>query len=1005
MSKKNKKEIFIKEKIIFRKILIILYYCIISYIFFSSLLIECKKRKTESEILPKIHLKVQGSGDIKIFSDDFTTFPQTISFGESFFDSPTTNTFHFSSTEDNITDVTLIWDEPLTSTSKMFKGCGQIIEINFTEFDATQISSMDEMFMNCASLKYLYLYNFKIIKHKVNVKDIFKDCPSLEIIFIKQPNLISAIKEIILAIPSEKLSICLSEYIQDDWITEASFRFNKEGICFNDLEYYLDNDGNEQSIMLFVEERDDPDDSEDEGQQQGSGRDESQQDSDEDEVVKEDGVFKCHMKQNLESSKLCKVCGSNIFENVINSESKIVCYEKRQGYYFVQDELKYEPCYTSCETCDKGGNDTYHNCLKCKSEFIYEYNISENKNCYTTSQEEEDSTPEIKEGIIKETINEFISNLNLTAIDEGKDEEVIKDNLKYVFTSTSNQKNNYDKNNISMDLGQCETDIKNAYNISLNDSLYILQLIKEEKGMKIPKVEYEIYYPLNNDTNNLTKLNLTACEGSKIEISIAVEINDTIDKYNPKSKYYNDICSKATSESNTDITLQDRKQEFVDKNMSLCEENCELIGYNSTNKKAKCSCDVKMELPENYEIKFNKKDFLKSFIDIKNIINISVMKCYEVILNIKDLTKNYGCIIISSIFLLYFVTLHIFGLYSFNKLKKQMKNIYVTLKSSKPPKNNDNIYNPGNKVDNHKIIKKESKKERKKNKRTKKESKESNGKKNKLKENNTDVNSQNARDKSTQRMRTIGFSEIAQENKNKKEKDKTLKLKDFELNSLEYEDALILDKRNFFQYYFSLLKNNHPITFSFVPYNDYNSQIIKSFLFFYSFALDFTINTLFFNDDTMHKIYEDKGKFNFLYQIPQILYSTFISKIIDMVIRPLALSQENISDLKQEYNKKNLDIKYKRLIRAIKIKFALFFVVSFFIFIFFWYYITCFCGVYVNTQMHLIKDSLLSFVTGMLYPLGMYLVPGIFRIAALRAEKGNRKCLYKFSSFVESYLC
>ena len=48
--------------------------------------------------------------------------------------------------------------------------------------------------------------------------------------------------------------------------------------------------------------------------------------------------------------------------------------------------------------------------------------------------------------------------------------------------------------------------------------------------------------------------------------------------------------------------------------------------------------------------------------------------------------------------------------------------------------------------------------------------------------------------------------------------------KDFEINSLEYEEAFKLDKRNFFQYYISLLKYNHPLIFSFGTYNDYNLE-------------------------------------------------------------------------------------------------------------------------------------------------------------------------------------
>ena len=86
--------------------------------------------------------------------------------------------------------------------------------------------------------------------------------------------------------------------------------------------------------------------------------------------------------------------------------------------------------------------------------------------------------------------------------------------------------------------------------------------------MKIPKVEYEVYYPLNN-ISNLTKLNLSSCKDTKIEISISVKINGSLDKYDPNSNYYNNICSKATSESGTDISLKDRKNEYVNNNMSL----------------------------------------------------------------------------------------------------------------------------------------------------------------------------------------------------------------------------------------------------------------------------------------------------------------------------------------------------------------------------------------------------------------------------------------------------
>ena len=231
-----------------------------------------------------------------------------------------------------------------------------------------------------------------------------------------------------------------------------------------------------------------------------------------------------------------------------------------------------------------------------------------------------------------------------------------------------------------------------------------------------------------------------------------------------------------------------------------------------------------------------------------------------------------------------------------------------------------------------------------------------------------------------------------------------LKIKDFEMNLLEYEEALKIDKRNYFQYYLSLLKYNHPIMFSIGAYNDYNLRIIKIFLFFFSFSSDFTINALFFNDDTMHKIYQDKGEYNFFYQITQILYSSLISRFIDTLIKNFALLQDNIIELKQEKRKTKLEKIYNIILNIIKIKMILFFVCAFVILSFCWYYITCFCCIYANTQIHLIKDSVISFITSLIIPFGLYLIPGIFRIISLRMNKSSGRLLYKFSAFLENYL-
>ena len=62
----------------------------------------------------------------------------------------------------------------------------------------------------------------------------------------------------------------------------------------------------------------------------------------------------------------------------------------------------------------------------------------------------------------------------------------------------------------------------------------------------IPKIEYDVYYKLNQ--TNLVKLDLSYCSDSKIDISIPKTINDNIDKYNANSGFYNDICYPSTSD-------------------------------------------------------------------------------------------------------------------------------------------------------------------------------------------------------------------------------------------------------------------------------------------------------------------------------------------------------------------------------------------------------------------------------------------------------------------------
>ena len=154
----------------------------------------------------------------------------------------------------------------------------------------------------------------------------------------------------------------------------------------------------------------------------------------------------------------------------------------------------------------------------------------------------------------------------------------------------------------------------------------------------------------------------------------------------------------------------------------------------------------------------------------------------------------------------------------------------------------------------------------------------------------------------------------------KKEKETITKVKEImahnvqELNDMSYELALRFDNRTYCEYYCSLIKTKNVFIFSFCYNGDYNSKIVKIDLFFVSFVIFFTVNTLFFTDKTLHKIYEDKGEFQILDQIPQIIFSSLISILLNTFLKLLALSDSvilKLKNLKEEGTIKKEEINQK----------------------------------------------------------------------------------------------
>ena len=139
----------------------------------------------------------------------------------------------------------------------------------------------------------------------------------------------------------------------------------------------------------------------------------------------------------------------------------------------------------------------------------------------------------------------------------------------------------------------------------------------------------------------------------------------------------------------TDIILTDRKNEYYENNMTLCEENCDYNGYDYETKKAKCECKIKESFLSIFEINFD-TDKLIEFFNVKNTINIYVIKCYKLLFSKDGLIKNIASYILLFIILINIPLLITFILKEFHILNQLINDIIKTNENWKNQINNNN---------------------------------------------------------------------------------------------------------------------------------------------------------------------------------------------------------------------------------------------------------------------------------------------------------------------------
>ena len=653
------------------------------------------------------------------------------------------------------------------------------------------------------------------------------------------------------------------------------------------------------------------------------------------------------------------------------------------------------------------------------SKVVYECNTADDLNNNCNFLNIQDNT---------EIINIIKDNINLIYNSESGKSQIIKGENDTIFQITNGKNEKelledefLDNQNISIiDLGQCEIKLKKEYNINENDSLIYLKQENTNAKASEKNIQYEVFEPYN-----FTKLNLSICEEETINIYVKMDLSEETrntyellkslgyDMLNINDPFYQDVCVPYKYDNNTDILLSDRIDYIYNNKDSQCQSNCEFSSYLSNSLYLNCTCSATENKEQDNKKKFSGKKLYESFYDILKYSNFMILKCYKLIFSNNIFKNNIGNAIILSIFSTFLACLIIFIIKGTNPLLNKLKTIFykhneITEKKDVIIVNDNIISNNQNQTNNDKILfhpmKRKASNNKSETKRRKKKSKTNIVKKignqesiklnliNNSVKDNLSVSSKVSLENPKQKEKTDKVEEV------NPEKDEEKKFDAFELNQMEYCEAIFYDKRTFLKTYLDILYREHKIIFTFFICNDYNLAYIKYARFIFLFATDMALNVFFFSDESMHKIFLNYGKYNFIQQIPQIIYTTIISQLIEVFLCYLSLTDKYIYKMKNlTTNNKNEVIK---VIKYMKIKLIIFFVFTFTFFGLYWYIVTAFCAVYENTQITYLKDSLLSFLIGILYPFILYLIPSGLRILSLRHSKKNLKCVYKLSDII-----
>ena len=220
-------------------------------------------------------------------------------------------------------------------------------------------------------------------------------------------------------------------------------------------------------------------------------------------------------------------------------------------------------------------------------------------------------------------------------------------------------------------------------------------------------------------------------------------------------------------------------------------------------------------------------------------------------------------------------------------------------------------------------------------------------------------------------------------------KSKSSQLYDYEsdeLNELPFKKALKYDKRSFCKYYWNILNFSHIILNVFFRHNDYNLFAVKLGLLFMTIPINLTFNIFFYTNKSIKLSYVKSMDdiTSFISNIANTIYSSILSTSLLIILKTICLTHNSVRVLRKFKDLEKAKQKSMCVLRCVKIRVAIYYILSLAFLGIFGFYVLCFCAVFENTQKDLVKSTLTSWLISLIYPLIICFITSIFRVLSFK---------------------